>query len=155
MTMTTDQSTIQLSWEQQDGNLVVTPDDQDRFMVKVGKAIEVLRQHERERQFRKQFTLLVKQLATWLGEHPGSWERAFLTAGESTLRFIVVRKQVKFQSEITDALSDLGVRIANDPDLDLIKLSARALPSVSDEALQSFLDTSLMIEFNGERTRAH
>jgi hypothetical protein len=141
---------IQLKWEQKDGTIVVTPNDQDRYLVKVGKAIEILRQHEREQQFGRQFSVLNKRLAAWLEEHSDKCARAFLTAGESTLRFIVVRKEVRFDSEITDALSELGVEIANDPDLNLIKVATRALPFASDEALQSFLDTEFLIEFNGE-----
>lgn len=146
---------MQLTWKQRDGSLVVTPSDQDRFMVKIGKAIEILRLHQRAEQFSSQFNLLLKRLAQWLEERAGTWERAFLTAGESTLRFIVVRKQVRVDEETTDALSDLGVEIANDPDFDLIKLSTRALPLASNEALESFLDSSFTIEFNGDGTRAH
>lgn len=146
---------MQLTWTQRDGNLVVTPSDQDRFMVKVGKAIEILRQYQREDQFANQFNLLVKRLAAWLDQHAGRWQRAFLTAGESALRFIVMRRQARFEEEITDALSDLGVEIANDPDFSLIKLNTRALPLASNEALQSFLDSSFTIEFNGDGTRAH
>lgn len=146
---------LQLNWEQRDGNIVVTPNYQDRFMVKVGRAIEILRQHQKRESLENQFKVLVKRLATWLEEHSNGWERAFLTAGESTLRFIVVRNQVKFQGELTDALSDLGAEIANDPDLDLIRISARALPLASGESIQSFLDPSFTIEFNGERTRPH
>lgn len=146
---------MQLTWKQRGGSIVVTPSDQDRFMVKIGKAIEILRLHQREEQFSNQFNLLLKRLACWLEDHAGTWDRAFLTAGESTLRFIVVRKRVKFDEEITDALSDLGVGIANDPDLDLIKLSTRALPLASNEAIQSFLDCSFTIELNGDGTRTH
>jgi hypothetical protein len=141
---------IQLKWEQRDGAIVVTPSDQDRFLVKVGKAIEILRQHEREQQFGRQFSVLMNRLAAWLKEHSEKCARAFLTAGESTLRFIVVRKAVQFDGEITDALSALGVEIANDPDLNLIKLSTRALPLASNEALQSFLDSDFLIEFHGQ-----
>lgn len=146
---------IQLNWEQKDGELVVIPSDQDRFMIKVGKAIQLLRQSEREEEFSQQFDLLLKELATWLQDHDGRWQSAFLTAGDSSLRFIVVRKQVKFEGDITDSLSDLGVAIVNDPDLDLIKLSTRALPQVSEEALQSFLDPSFTLEYNGDRIRTH
>lgn len=143
---------IQLLWHQKDGVIVVTPSDQDRFLVKVGKAIELLRQDKRRELFEKQFDLLVRQLAAWLERHSQKVDHAFLTAGESVLRFIVVRKETRFDSELTDALSDLSVAIANDPDLDLVKLSARALPQVSEEALQSFLDSSFTIEIHGQRT---
>lgn len=146
---------MQLTWEHRDGDLLVTPSDQDRFLVKIGKAIEILRQNQHQEQFSNQCSLLVKRLAAWLDEHAGKWRRAFLTAGESTLRFIVVRKQSRFEEDITDALSDLGVEIANDPDFDLIKLGARALPLASNEAVQSFLDHSFTIEFNGDGARAH
>lgn len=146
---------MQLNWEEKDGNIVVTPSDQDRFLIKVGKAIEILRQHQRQEQFGKQFDLLLKQLASWLEQYKGRWNRAFLTAGESILRFIVVRAQVEFESDLTDALSDLGIAIANDPDLDMIKLSARALPLVPEESFRSFLDDSFAIEFHGERARPH
>lgn len=145
-------SLFQLHWQQREGVIVVTPSDQDRFVVKVGKAIELLRQHDRQENFKSQFNLLIKELASWLGKHSGRWERAFLTAGENTLRFIVVRKQVKCEGDLTDSLSDLGVEIANDPDLDLIKLTTRALPLVANEELQSFLDPSLTIELNGDRS---
>jgi hypothetical protein len=146
---------MQLTWEHKDGNIVVTPSNQDRFLIKIGRAIEILRQHQRQQQFEKQFDLLLKELASWLEKHEGRWSRAFLTAGESTLRFIVVRGQVKFESDLTDALSDLGVEVANDPDLELIQLSTRALPLVTEEALQSFLDASFTIEFHGDRARTH
>lgn len=144
--------TIQLNWERKDGNVVVTPSDHDRFVVKVGKAVEILRQNQRQQQMEKQFDVLVKRLASWLASHSESVASAYLTAGESILRFIVVRNRTRFESEVTDALSDLSVEIANDPDLDLIKLAARALPKVSDEELQSFLDPSFTIPFHGKRT---
>lgn len=142
-----DQVPIQLSWEHKDGDIVVTPSNHDRFLIKVGRAIELLRQHQREEQFEKQFQLLQKQLVRWLERHQGQWHQAFLTAGESTLRFIVVRRAARFDADLTDALSDLGVEIANDPDLDLIKLATRALPMASEEAVQSFLDPSFTIEY--------
>ncbi len=144
-------ATVQLNWEDRDGLIVVTPSDENRFVVKVGQAIELLRQHERQEKFKAQFNVLIRELAKWLCAHKGRWESAFLTAGENTLRFIVVRKQVKFEPDITDALSDFGVKIANDSDLDLVKLSTRALPLVSQEELHSFLDPSFTLELNGDR----
>lgn len=133
----------------------MTPGNQDRFLIKVGRAIELLRQHNHAEQFERQFDLLLKVLANWLELHEGNWARAFLTAGESTLRFIVVRQQVRFEAEITDSLSDLGAQIANDPDWVLIKLSVRALPHVTEEAFQSFFDPAFILEYDGDRARSH
>lgn len=138
---------IWLDHKDHEGKIVVTPSDGDRFVVKIGKAIELLRQRDRT-QFDDQFKLLMRQLGAWLKEHK-NWSRALITGGEGVLRFIVVRKDVTADDEMTDALSDLDFEIANDPDLNLIKLNATALPRVSDEALQSFLDPSFSLEYAG------
>lgn len=141
---------IWLDYRDTEGQLVVTPSDGDRFVVKIGKAIELLRQHDRS-QFDDQFRLLLRQLGEWLNRND-HWHRALLTGGEGVLRFIVVRDEVAADDAITDALSDLDQEIANDPDLNLIKLNATALPLVSDEALQSFVDPSLVLEYaSGKR----
>jgi len=139
---------IRLNWANQNGDILVTPSDENRFCVKVGKAIEILRQHDRESQFGKQFSVLVKRLAEWINDN-GRGSRAFLTAGEGVLRFVVMRNEVRYDEEITDALSDLELEIANDQDLALIKVNTTALPLVSEEALQSFLDCDFCMEYNG------
>jgi hypothetical protein len=141
---------IRLHWENHDGDILVTPSDNDRFVIKVGQAIQILRQQERQSQFEKQFQLLVKRLAQWLSEHPDTG-RPFLTAGEGVLRFVVMRNTVKCDDTITDALSDLEMDIANDGDLGLIKVNTTALPLVSEEGLQSFLDSDFCMEFYGDR----
>src|SRR6266700_282271 len=85
---TRQQKTVYLDWTNDDGNILITPSDESRFIIKVGAAIEILRRHSQEKQAEKQFRLLVGRLALWLDEHGTVWDRAFLTAGEATLRFV-------------------------------------------------------------------
>ena len=154
LTRRRDAKAIRLNWANQNGDILVTPSDSDRFCVKVGKAIEILRQHDRESQFGRQFTLLVKRLAEWLDAN-AKWSRAFLTAGEGRLRFVVMRSEVLHDDETTDALSDLELEIANDQDLALIKVNTTALPLVCEDALQSFLDSDFCMEYNGDGARPY
>ncbi len=147
----TDECPIQLNWELRDGHVVVTPSDGDRFIVKVDKAIEILRRNQVQReQFKSQFKLLTRQLAHWISQHREKVDQAYLTAGEQCLRFIVVRHQVRFDADLTDDLSELSYRIANDSDLDMIKLNARALPLADREDISSFLDEEFIIPFHGK-----
>jgi hypothetical protein len=136
-----------------DGLVTVTPRDQDRFVIKVRRAIEILRQAARAEQFERQFTLLLRILAQWLEERTDI-ERAYLTHREGALAFVVVRNSSESDEECADALSDLDFRIANDPDLDLIKMDAIALPLASDSTVSSFLDPSFVFEYIGHGNRS-
>jgi hypothetical protein len=145
---------VRLDWTNRDGNIVITPSDKDRFVLKVGAAIEILRRHSQVDRTQQQFSLLLKRLAQWLDDHQSSWETAFLTSGEGVLRFIVVRKTARFDEATSDALSALELDIARDPDLDLVKLTTTALPSVGEESLRSFLDPAFTLKY-GVGTRSH
>jgi hypothetical protein len=151
---TRQQKTVYLDWTNDDGNILITPSDESRFVIKVGAAIEILRRHSQEKQAEKQFHLLVGRLALWLDDHNAVWDRAFLTAGEATLRFVVVRKASRYDEEASDSLSDLELDLARDEDLTLIKVTTTALPNASDEALKSFLDPEFTLEY-ASRTRSH
>lgn len=62
-----------------------------------------------------------------------------------------------YDEALQNALADLDVAIANDPHLDLIKLKTLLLPSVSPEAMRSFLDERLTLIYaeHGHRSRSH
>lgn len=138
---------IWLEPSDQAGEFVVTPSDGERFSVKIGRATELLGQGDRKR-FEDQFRLLTRQIGTWLKANL-NWRRAIVTAGDGALRLIIVRKNFEADDAFTDALADFEFQVANDPDLALVKFSATALPSVGDDALQSFLDPSFVLEYAG------
>jgi hypothetical protein len=144
---------IQLHWDMKDGLLTVTPEDEDRFSIKVGRAIELLQQANRAEDFRRQFTLLLRELARWLKDR-SDVERAFLTLRDGALVFVVVREFCEYDDAFEDALSELDYSVANDADLDLIKMDAIGLPPASDRALSSFLDPAFTLEY-GHRSRPH
>ena len=147
-TDTTSSSVVQLRWDMKDGLVVVTPQDEDRFCIKVGRAIEILQQAGHAEEFKRQFNLLLRVLAEWLKDRDDI-KRAYLTHRDGALAFVVIRESPQYDDDFEDALSDLDYEIANDADLDLIKIDAIALPCVSDTAVSSFLDPGFMLEYAG------
>jgi hypothetical protein len=140
---------VQLHWDMRDGSVTVTPEDQDRFGIKVGRAIEILQQAARAEQFERQFHLLLRVLGEWISGRQGHIERAYITHRDGALAFVVVCTALEYDDDFEGALSDLDFRIANDPDLDLIKIDAIALPLVSESAATSFLDQDFVLEYIG------
>jgi hypothetical protein len=141
-------SALQLDWAMKDGMVTVTPKDQDRFSIKVGKAIEILRQADSAEQFTRQFNLLVRTLAGWI-KGRNDVARAYLTHHNGALAFVVVRDSREYDDGFEDALSDLDFEIANDADLNLIKMDAIGLPLAPIEAVSSFLDQDFTLEYIG------
>jgi hypothetical protein len=145
-----------LHWHNERGQIVVTPKDNDRFMVSIRRAVEVLQKSSAFEQFNVQFRLLLKLLATWL-EKRKDVKSAHLTLRDGALSFVVVRMSARYDAQFEDELSDLDIEIANDSDLDLINLNVLSLPTVSEEALSGFIDSRLDLEYcaDGTRKRSH
>ena len=137
------------------GNVIVTPRDQDRFVIKVQRAIELLQQASQAEKFQRQFNLLLRVLAEWLRGRTDI-ERAYLTHRDGALAFVVVRKSVQYDDDFEDQISAVDFLIANDPDLDLIKMDAIGLPMASESAVSSFLDPGFVLQFDhGDGSGSH
>ena len=155
-TGTTSPSIVRLHWAMEGGEVLVTPEDEDRFCIKVQRAIDILQMAHQAEAFTRQFNLLLRMLALWLQDR-SAVRQAFLTQRDGALAFVVIREAVEYDDEFEDELSDLDYEIANDADLNLIKMDAMALPSVSDAAATSFLDPAFALQYvgHGDRSGPH
>jgi hypothetical protein len=138
---------VQLNISNKDGLVTVTPSSQDRFNIKVDRAIEACVGAAHEDRFRQQLTLLFKRLASWLLERPSKFTTAFVTLRDGCLLFLVVTRHATYDGAFEDDLSALDIELANDPDLDLITIHTMAIPSVSEVALAGFVKKSVALEF--------
>ena len=137
---------VQLIWSNDGATLTVTPDNEDRFAIRKQKLIEFLKLAAKSEQFDQQLDFLIKQLATWLSGREDV-QAAYLTVIEGTLSFAVLQKHVKFSDTFDDELSQLDHDLANDSDLDLIKMNTLSLPPISNTALNQFLDPRFVVRF--------
>jgi hypothetical protein len=138
---------VELDWFAEDEVVRVTPRNQQRFDIQKDRAIEILQRAKESGRFQQQFSLLLNRLAEWLAPRQAKVSQAIVTLQDGTLVFLLVRKEAKYDEGFQDELAELDFDIANDPDLDLIKLKTLALPNVSGEALRSFLDERLILSY--------
>jgi len=135
-----------LVWREKDGMLTITPQDEERFSIRLNRAIEVLRRASSAEPVNDQVRLLLRMLAEWLRNRLDI-ESAYITVRDGTLCLLLVRSEVLYSEEFENAVAELDIAIASDVDLDLIRLNVIALPRASDEAIASFLDPEFSIKY--------
>jgi hypothetical protein len=146
---------IHLDWTREDGTIVVTPENQDRYIIRVGKAIELLQLASKRDLFEKQLNLLLKTIAEWISNR-NDLSAGYVTLRDGELSFVAVTKEVAYNPDFEDSLSDLAVAVSGDKDLDLLRLSTLALPPVEKAALSQFLDSSFTLKYeSGEGSRPY
>ncbi len=140
---------IQLTWNQQNRNVVFTPQDEDRFVLSVGEAIDACRAHAHEKKFRLQFRVLLNLLGNWVETHRQKIEEAIITRQEDSILFLVIRADRGYDRDFEDELTDLDMAVAQAPQLDLIHLTVLALPRCSDAARNGFVNPELFLVYEG------
>jgi hypothetical protein len=141
---------IQLDWKS-DGQITVTPENEDRFMLQMKTAVEVLQQSKQAEKFELQFKVLLNMLGEWIKLHKNDVSKAYVTIKDTSLAFVVVRESSRYNSVFEDALTDLEFDIANDADLSNVYVEVIGLPSISTSALNSFLHSNFAFEYATSR----
>lgn len=139
---------VHLNMTNEDGQVVVTPSNQDRFVLKMEKAVRACQVVQSAEVFEKRFRVMLGRLGEWLSNHRDSAASAWLTMRDGQWSFVVMRKQVAYDGAFEDQLTDLELGIARDSDLEGIHVSTMVLPLMSEECLQSFVDPALAMVFN-------
>ena len=137
--------------EDDDVKVTVEPNDGDRFVVQSSKAVAALKAADREEAFMAQLNIVMNYLGKWALERnsqEGAIEAVYLTLGDGGLLAIALMRGTEYSAGLEDSLSEFDLRIANDPDLDEIRLEVMALPSVGASALEAFLHRDFRISFN-------
>ncbi|MBI2900956.1 MAG: hypothetical protein HYY17_12290 [Planctomycetes bacterium] len=139
---------VRLNWKDKNRPVVVTPDDQDRFMTTVQDAVRACRAHENSVRFNDQFQQTINRLGTWVRDHRSEILQAYVSIRDTDLLFLVETRSREYSREFEDALTDLDISIAQDSALNLIRLSVLAIPHSSPEAVNSFLSAGRALVFS-------
>lgn len=130
---------IRLDYHGEGQKVIVTPQNQDRFMLSVREAAIACQMADDSNSFIQQFKELLENLASWLKRHGSKVERAFVTIRDAGFVFLVVQRNKSYNREFEDLLTELDMSIAQDQNLNLIRLNVLALPKSSKESYESFL----------------
>lgn len=140
-TAATSQEPLQLDWRQQNRRIVVTPEDEDRYILTVQEAIRSCRVAEQSVLFDRQFRTLRDHLATWIRDNLPKIGRAFLTVHDGEWLFLVLTRLPKCDERFEEELTKLDLEVAQDRRFHLLRFNVLALPDVSEQALRSFIST--------------
>lgn len=138
---------VQVNALDDDGIVTVTLSNEDRFSIRMRRAAEILQLGNRLDELTQQFKVLLNVLANWLKDRTDI-SSAHITQRDGALACVVVRTVAEYDPDFEDALSDLDMEIANDPDLNLVRLRMVSLPCVSEDSLLSFLDPTFSLSLS-------
>jgi len=141
---------IQLDVQNVGGHVTVTPDNGDRFSLRVGEAISACLRLKADEQAQERFRLLIKRLGTWVLEHASEVRDAYVTTRDGALCFLVVHSVPAYNEAFQDALADLDIELARDPDI-RFPIEVMSVPPISEKSMQSFLSPELQLRFGGQR----
>jgi hypothetical protein len=89
--------------------------------------------------FEQQLAALKRDLESWSSAHSESVSEVFLVLKGDHFVFLAVLKGKAYDSALEDALTELDLKVAQNPDYNLINLSVLALPAFAEDAIRSFL----------------
>jgi hypothetical protein len=138
---------VEIDWYDENDKVVVRPRNEQRFSIQKDRAIEVLRMVKETDRFNMQFNLLLGNLGKWIRDRAESIRAAIVTLQDNSLVLVVVQSGASYDEQFQEDLSDLDFRVAQDADLDLIKLRTVLLPPVEGDALGSFLDQRMILTY--------
>ena len=138
---------VEIDWFDTNDEIVVTPRSKKRFTIQKDRAIEALRLVKDTERFTPQFDLLLEKLARWVKERAADIRAAIITLQDNSLVFVVMQSNVPYDEQLQDALADLDFSIAQDTDLDLVRLRTVMLPLVDNDALKSFVDPRMILQY--------
>lgn len=90
-------------------------------------------------EFARQLAELKRDLKHWIATRGGSIADAYLVLRGDHFQFLVVMKGKAYDRALEDALTELDMAVAQNPDYDLIRLSVLAIPAFGEEVIRSFL----------------
>lgn len=147
MSTTASRSSIILLDAAKPSQVVVVPEDKDRFCLTVQQAIRACQATDNEYRFGQQFEALLQRLSAWLTERKERVSSAAVTIRQSDILFYVVQKAVERDNVLADELTSLDLEIANSLDFGLIELNVMSVPYVSQASSSAFLSSGQVFEY--------
>ena len=141
------QKHILLDFRRKGEQVFVNPEDNDKFFMSVQVAAAACQMAGKVVAFGDQFRDLLEKLASWIKAHRKPIQQAFVTIRDSGFLFLVVQTTPYLDLDLEAELTTLDLEVAQDESFDLLRLNVLALPASSNQAYESFLETSQIWTF--------
>jgi hypothetical protein len=138
--LTAENNWIQLNIDgQAHAGLSIHPEDGDFFSRSRKMLDRTGRLGGRPGIFEGQLASLKRELEAWSTGYADSVEETYLVLKGGEFLFLVILKGKAYDGALEDSLTDLDMKVAQNPAYDLINLSVMAFPAFAEDAIRSFL----------------
>jgi hypothetical protein len=138
---------VRLKWSEGNRTVLFEPEDESRFTMKVKEVIQSCNIHQQSDEFESQFNDLKNILGNWIHGRKDKITKAFLTIRDTRVLFIVITKNVEYDSRLEDELTNLDLAIAHTPLFSAISLSVQSLPQCDSDIYEAFLSPPVILEY--------
>lgn len=140
---------IHLKWSEKDRTVLFEPADEDNFTMKVDEVIQACNIKQQKSEFESQFNDLKNILGNWIHQRKDKIVKAFVTVRDTRILFLVITKDVEYDSKLEDELTGLDWAIANTQLFSAIPLSVQSLPQCDSDIYEAFLSPPIILEYTG------
>jgi hypothetical protein len=135
---------IQLRWD--DGKVVVTPEDEDRFIQEAGWAVRACQQKLAQDRFVEQFkNEFLLALHGWCESHSDRVRDCYVVPGSAWISVFIVTSAPGYDFDLSDAVADLEMALFEKKwPADVLQI-----PNAGPESLQTFFDREKAIQVYG------
>lgn len=144
-----DTGPIRVKWSDKDRTVLFEPPDENRFTMKVKEVIRACNIHQQSNEFESQFNDLKNILGNWIHGRKDKISKAFVTIRDTRILFLAITKNVEYDRELEDELTELDWTIAHTPLFSAIQLSIQSLPQCDADIYEAFLSPPVILEYIG------
>lgn len=127
--------------------VVVTPEDEDRFMTTAADAARACEHVHNLFQWKQEFDRLLAHVHAWCKVHRDDVSRAYLAATNEGLDLFILTKGSDYRFDFDDPISTLDIDLANR--FKNCPSGVTHFPDTSTEPLSSFFDPSKALQLYG------
>lgn len=102
---------IQLHFESTN-QVMVVPDDEDRFFTTESEAARACKQVENSREWSQQWNNFLVHINRWCKAHKGDIEAGYVTVGDSALNVLLCLHRPNYDFSLEDDIADLDLELA-------------------------------------------
>jgi hypothetical protein len=92
--------------------VMVVPDDEDRFFTTESEAARACKQVERSRDWSQQWNDFLVHVNRWCEAHKGDIEAGYVTVGDSALNVLLFLRRPDYDFGLEDGIADLDLELA-------------------------------------------
>ena len=139
---------IRLHFRDLDTRIVVTPDDNDRFVTTSSEAAQACKMAQDALRWNQEFEALLKHIHDWCAKHEERIANAFLSFSSDGLKLFLLTRGSKYRFDFDDAVSDFDIEL--DEKFKNCPSEIMQLPETPVESLTSFFDPAKAFQLHGE-----